>query len=110
MPFYESIFITRQDVSISDVTRITAELTKIIQDNQGEVIKKEQWGLRDLAYPMNKNNKGYYTLMGISASDKTMKLVERKAKLHEDIIRHVTFKVDQIDTNPSPIIAGDDEN
>lgn len=111
MPLYETIIITRQEVSLSDVEKLTQGFAKILTDNGGSIVKTEQWGLRDLAYPIKKNNKAYYTLLGIDSSVPALKELERKLSLHEDVLRHMSVKVEKISKNPSaPIARAENEN
>ena len=105
MPLYETTFITRQEVSVSDVDKITAIFTQILKDNGGSVVKTEQWGLRDLAYPIKKSNKAYYTMLGIDAPVLAMTELDRRFSLNENILRSVNIKVSKISKNPSATIA-----
>lgn len=104
MSFYESVFIIRQDISSADVDKITDDFTKIVKDNNGEVIKTEYWGLRNLAYKINNNKKGHYVLLGIKANALIINEMDRKMKLSENIIRFQNIKVDAISSEPSPIL------
>ena len=105
MPLYETIFITRQEVSLQDVEKITAGFAKTLTDNGGSIVKTEQWGLRDLAYIIKKSSKAYYTLLAIDSSYNAVKEMERKMTLSEDVIRYVTVRVEAISKNPSAPIA-----
>ena len=114
MPLYETIFITRQEVSSQDIEKITANFSKTLTDNGGSIVKTEQWGLRDLAYLIKKSSKAYYTLLAIDSPYNALKELERKLSLSEDVLRHVTMRVKQISKNPSAPIArsnsyGDEE-
>ena len=109
MPLYEMTFIVRQDVPEHEVNKITESFVGIIKEQKGKVLKKENWGLRDLAYPIKKCLKGYYVLLGIELSYEGLTELERKMKLSEDVIRHVSFNVDEISETPSPIIAPEGE-
>ncbi|XVN42122.1 MAG: 30S ribosomal protein S6 [Candidatus Rickettsia vulgarisii] len=104
MSFYESVFIMRQDISSADVDKIIDDFTKIVKDNNGEVIKTEYWGLRNLAYKINNNKKGHYVLLGIKADAVLVNEIDRKMKLSENIIRFQNIKVDAISSEPSPIL------
>lgn len=106
MTFYESIFITRQDISSSDVDKIVSDLSKIVVDLGSKVIKTEYWGLRNLAYEINNNKKGHYVFLGLEASPAAITEMERKMKLSQNIIRFLTLKVEAIETTPSPILRG----
>ena len=104
MAFYESVFIIRQDVSSSDVDKITNDVTKIIVDNGGEVIRTEYWGLRTLAYKIGNNKKGHYVFLGLSTTHSVINEVERKMKLNENIIRFINISVDAISSESSAIL------
>ena len=104
MAFYESVFIIRQDVSSSDVDKITNDVTKIIVDNGGEVIRTEYWGLRTLAYKIGNNKKGHYVFLGLNTTHLVINEVERKMKLNENIIRFINISVDAISSESSAIL------
>ena len=67
MPYYESVFIARQDISATQVDALTEGFSKTIEENGGQVAKKEYWGLRNLAYRIRKNRKGHYVLFNLDA-------------------------------------------
>ena len=104
MAFYESVFIIRQDVSSSDVDKITDDFTKIIVENGGEVIRTEYWGLRTLAYKIGNNKKGHYVFLGVKTNHSVINELERKMKLSENIIRFINIKVDAISSESSAIL------
>ncbi|GEQ96890.1 hypothetical protein JCM17844_05270 [Iodidimonas gelatinilytica] len=101
MPYYEHIFIARQDVSTAQVESLTGELTKIVEDLGGRVAKNEYWGLRPLAYKVRKNRKGHYVLLNIDAPYPAVAEMERQAGLNEDILRFMTIRVDELEEGPS---------
>lgn len=104
MAFYESVFITRQDISSSDVDKITDDFAKIVKDNNGEVIKTEYWGLRNLAYKIGNNKKGHYVFLGLKTDSSVINEMERRMKLSENIIRFININVDSISNEPSAIL------
>ena len=104
MAFYETTFIIRQDVTSTDVDRITEDLCKIIIDQNGQVHKQEYWKLRNLAYEIRKNKKGHYVMLGIEISHSGLNEFIRKIKLNDDILRHTIINVDKISPDPSPIL------
>ena len=67
MSNYESVLIARQDLGTSQVNNIVSELSDVIKKEGGEVVKVDNWGLKNLAYRIKKNRKGHYVLMNISA-------------------------------------------
>lgn len=111
MSFYESTFIARQDISSQDAEKLADEFSDILKKNGGKVIKKEYWGLRNLAYKINKARKGHYIMLGIEAPAEAVKEIERKYNIHEDVIRNLTIKVDKISKEQSAIMReyGSDE-
>jgi len=101
MAYYEHVLIARQDVNASQVEAITNELTQAIEDQGGRVAKNEYWGLRTLAYKIKKNRKGHYVLLNLDAPHAAVSELERKARLHEDVIRFLTLRVDELEEGPS---------
>jgi small subunit ribosomal protein S6 len=107
MSLYESTFIARQDISTSDVEKLTESFSKIITDNGGKVCNTEYWGLRSLAYMIKKNKKGHYVMLSIDAPSAAIQEMSRRIKLNEDVIRNVTFRVDALITSPSAMMKGE---
>jgi small subunit ribosomal protein S6 len=105
MPFYEHIFIARQDISPAQVEALTETLQKIVTDNGGKVEKSEYWGLRSLQYKINKNRKGHYSLFNISGPAAAVQELERQEKINDDILRALTIRVDELDPEPSPVLS-----
>lgn len=101
MAFYECTFIMRQDISSQDVYKAAERFVEIVKSLGGELIKKEYWGLRNLAYIVRKNKKGHYMMLCLSAPDVAMKELERNFKINEDVIKFFNLKVEKIDESPS---------
>ena len=91
---YESVLIARQDLGASQVSNIVSEMSKVIADQGGEVVRVDNWGLKNLAYRIKKNRKGYYVLLNISAPATAVAEYERVMRVNEDIIRYMTVKVE----------------
>lgn len=104
MAFYETVFIARQELSAAQVEALAANLTNIITQGKGEVTKTEFCGLRTMAYSIKKNRKGHYVLFNIDAPAATVKEMERQIGLNEDILRHLTLKLEKLDNEPSPLM------
>jgi small subunit ribosomal protein S6 len=104
MPLYESTFVTRQDISRADVTKLVDTFTDILKQHGGKVVKHEYWGLRNLAYKIKKNRKGHYVLLAIDAPHEAIKELERNMRIHEDVIRNLTVHVDSIEEGPSAMM------
>jgi small subunit ribosomal protein S6 len=101
MPLYESTFITRQDMSRQDLTKLADSFTSIIEQGGGKVVKNEYWGLRNFAYRINKSRKGHYTMLAIDAPPAAIKEMERNIGINEDILRALTVRVETIEEGPS---------
>ena len=106
MALYESIIIGRQDLTLSQFESIVEEFVSVLKSQDGDVKKREYWGLRNLAYKINKNRKGHYTMLNIDAPTSAISEYERLMGLHEDIVRFLTIKIDEINDNPSPMMNG----
>ena len=104
MALYEGVIIGRQDLTTSQFDMIVDEFTDVISSNKGEIKKKEYWGLRNLAYKINKNRKGHYTMLNIDAPSDAIIEYERLMRLHEDIIRFLTIRIKEISEKPSIIM------
>ncbi len=104
MPLYENVFIARQDISAAQADALADTFTQLIADQGGEVKKRESWGLRNLAYRMNKNRKGHYVLFNIDAPAGAIAELERTMRINEDVLRYLTIRVDEHEEGPSPIM------
>ena len=109
MPFYENVFISRQDISATQVEALTEQFATIVKDHGGEVTKREYWGLRTLAFRIKKNRKGHYVLMNISAPASAVAEMERNMRINEDVLRHMTIRVEALEEGPSMMLQRRDE-
>ncbi len=103
MPYYESVFIARQDITAAQAESLANNATKIIEDQGGKVAKVEQWGLRTLAYRIKKNRKGHYVLLNIDAPPEAIQEMERQMRINEDVLRQLTIRVDELEEGPSTL-------
>ena len=87
MPNYEHVFICRQDLTSAQAETIAEEFKGTLTDNGGTVIGTEYWGLRSIAYRMNKNRKGHYFLFKSESNSKAVAEMERLMNIHEDIMK-----------------------
>ena len=101
MALYEHVFLARQDLAQAQVDALAEAATKIIEDNQGKVVKTETWGLRSLAYRIAKNRNAHYVMLEIDAPGSVVAELERQTQINEDVIRYMTVKVDEHETGPS---------
>ena len=101
MPLYECVFIARQDLTQSQSEGLAQKFSELLQNNGGKVTKVEHWGLRQLAYRIKKNRKGYYHLMNLEATPEVVAEMERNMRLDEDMLRFLTVRVDKFEEGPS---------
>ena len=106
MTLYESVFMARQDISTGQVDTLADDFEKIITDGGGSIERREYWGLRNLAYRINKNRKAHYVLFNIDAASEAIQEMERNMRLNEDVLRYMTVRVEALRTEPSPIMQG----
>lgn len=104
MALYESVIIGRQDLTPNQFEELTDEFIKIIESFKGVIKKRENWGLRNLAYKINKNRKGHYVLLNIDSSSDAILEYERLMRLNEDIIRFLTIGISSVDEKSSPLM------
>lgn len=104
MPIYETVLIARQDLSDAQVKEVTDACEKIIKDEKGKVLKVENWGLRTLAYRINKNRKGHYVLIESDTPAPAIIEMERVLRLNEDVLRYMTIKLEKASEAPSAIL------
>ena len=101
MALYEHVFLARQDLAQAQVDTLAEAATKIIEDMQGKVVKTETWGLRNLAYRIQKNRKAHYVSLDIDAPAGAVAELERQTSINEDVIRYMTVRVDAHEQGPS---------
>lgn len=110
MPIYETVLIARQDLNPQQVEKMTADFSEIIKKEGGKVIKTEQWGLRNFAYKINKAKKGHYTLIETDCQPAAVLEMERNMRLNEDVVRHLTTRLEVPSKGPSVIIDKNNDN
>src|SRR3546814_16008292 len=101
MPLYEHTFVARQDISPQQVEDLAREFTTIVENMGGRIARAEYWGLRNLAYRVKNNRKGHYVLLNIDDPSDAVKEMERNIHLKEDVIRHMTVRVEESEEGSS---------
>jgi small subunit ribosomal protein S6 len=101
MPLYEHVFLARQDISQAQVEALTKEYTTVIEEGGGKVGKTEYWGVKTIAFKIKKNRKAHYSLLNIEAPHAAVAEMERRMGLSTDVIRFITIRVDEHETEPS---------
>jgi small subunit ribosomal protein S6 len=101
MALYEHVFLARQDLSQAQVDALAAQATEIVEANNGKVTKVETWGLKSLAYKIERNRKAHFVLLNIEAPGNVVAELERQTRINEDVIRYLTIRVDEHEAGPS---------
>ena len=109
MALYESVIIGRQDLTPGQFETLLEKFIAVILSFKGEIKKRENWGIRNLAYKINKNRKGHYMLLNIDGPPEAIQEYERLMRLDEDIIRFLTIKIKSIDEKPSPLMVNNSD-
>jgi small subunit ribosomal protein S6 len=110
MPLYEHVFLARQDASTQQVEELTAQMTGIVEQLGGKVVKMENWGVRSLTYRMNKNRKAHFVLLNIDGPSTAVTEIERQERISEDVIRYLTVRVDEHEEGPSAMMRKADRD
>ncbi|MEM7650514.1 MAG: 30S ribosomal protein S6 [Pseudomonadota bacterium] len=105
MPVYETVFMSRQDLTEGQVKDLTDKYTKVITDQGGKILKTEQWGLRTLAYKINKARKAHYTLVEFEGAGAAVIELERLLRLDEDVMRSLSIRLDAATEGPSVMMG-----
>jgi small subunit ribosomal protein S6 len=101
MPLYEHVFISRQDLSSAQAESLIEHFTAVVTDNGGKIVENEYWGVKTMAYKINKNRKGHYAFLKSDAPPAAIQEMERLMRLHDDVMRVLTIKVDKHVEGPS---------
>ena len=97
MNLYEHTIIARQDTSPSEIKQLTEKYSKIVEKNDGEIVKTENWGLINLSYLIKKNKKGSYIHFKIKGNGMVINELEKNESLDKKLLRYLTVKVKKFD-------------
>ena len=101
MAFYESIFIARQELTETEIEKIMSNIKEILKKNNSKLVDTESWGLRNLAYKIEKNKKGHYVVLKIDGNGNAIHELERNMRIDENIIRYLSIKTKELNKEPS---------
>ena len=101
MPLYEHVVIARQDLSGTQAEGLIEHFGTVLSDNGGKIVDSEYWGIKTMAYKINKNRKGHYGFMRTDAPAPAVQEMGRLMRLHDDVMRVLTIKVDAHVEGPS---------
>ena len=97
MNCYEHTFITKSDLSESQIKALTEKYSEIISQNSGKILNVQEWGLRNFSYIINNNKKGFYFHLKMEGIGKTIEELEKAQKIDKDLLRFLTIKVKKHD-------------
>ncbi len=92
---YEIMFIVKATNEADTISKVAKEMQKLISDNKGKVLEFKELGEKKLAYPIKKEISGYYYVMQVEGSHDTVAEFDRKALLNENVLRHLTIRIDE---------------
>ncbi|ABE49594.1 30S ribosomal protein S6 [Methylobacillus flagellatus] len=103
MRHYEIVFIVHPDQS-EQVPAMIERYRTLVTSNGGTIHRLEDWGRRQLAYPIQKIHKAHYVLMNIEVSQEVLNELEHAFKFNDAVLRHLTLNTDEAVTAPSPMM------
>ena len=103
MRHYEIVFIVHPDQS-EQVPAMVDRYRQMVTGRNGRIHRLEDWGRRQLAYPIEKVHKAHYVLMNIECDNETLSELEHAFKFNDAVLRHLTVKMDEAVTGPSPMM------
>tara|TARA_B100001121_G_scaffold309468_1_gene336464 strand:- start:636 stop:1004 length:369 start_codon:yes stop_codon:yes gene_type:complete len=109
MNFYEHTIIARQDISPAQLKQVEDKYKKIIENNEGNLLKTEKWGLMNLSYLIKKNKKGNYIHFKIEGSGKTISELEKNEKIDKNLLRYLTIRVKNMDLDTNYFEKNNDD-
>jgi small subunit ribosomal protein S6 len=111
MPFYEHVFLSRQDITAQQVEEITAQYRGVIEQNGGKIVgDPEYWGVKTLTYRINKNRKAHFSMFRLDAPPAALTEMERQERINEDVIRFLTVRVEAHEEGPSIMLQKRDRD
>ena len=108
MNLYENTIIARQDISPGQIKNIIEKYSKLIQENKGDLIQTQEWGLLNLSYLIKKNKKGSYIHFKIKGKSKVVEELEKNESIDKKLLRYLTVKVKNFDLDTNYFSKKDD--
>ena len=103
MALFEHVLLLKQDLSSTDLSSELKNHEVILKELRGNVVYKESWGLRNLAYPIKENKKAFYEFMNIEMPQENISQLNSKLNLNENVIRYLSIKVKSFGETPTPM-------
>ena len=109
MNLYEHTIVVRQDISPSQIKQLTDKYAKIVEKNEGNLVKTENWGLLNLSYIIKKNKKGNYIHFKFKGNGKVVDELEKNERLDKNLLKYLTVKVKKFDLETNYFESKDKE-
>jgi small subunit ribosomal protein S6 len=109
MRHYEVIFLVHPDRS-EQVPAMVERYKNMITADEGKIHRFEDWGRRQLAYPINKAHKAHYILMNVECSEPALKELTENFRYNDAVLRHLVTRTDRAVVEPSPLAKSKEEN
>jgi len=100
---YETIWIVRSDLGAPGIKEILENATTALEGGKGHINKVDEWGMKRFAYPIQKKNEGYYTLIDFNAVPETVTKMENVFRYNEDVVRYQTVRLDEEYVEPAVV-------
>jgi len=104
MALYEHTFIATPELSTNELDSLNEKIASILEKNGSKIIKKEDWGIRTLAYPIKKNTKGNYNNLYIDGNNKIIRELEQFERYDERIIKFLSIKIKKVPEENSELL------
>jgi len=92
MEKYELTLVLDADLKSEDQKKLIAKIKKTIEENKGKIEKEEEWGKKELAYPINKKKNGFYLLLNLESSKEDLPKIDKKLKIEEGVLRYLILR------------------
>jgi small subunit ribosomal protein S6 len=111
MPFYEHVFLSRQDVTAQQVEELSAQYKGVIEQHGGKIVgDAEYWGVKTLTFRIQKNRKAHFAMLRLDAPPAAVEEMERQERINEDVIRFLTVRVETHEEGPSIMLQKRDRD
>jgi small subunit ribosomal protein S6 len=111
MPFYEHVFLSRQDITAQQVEELSAQYKGVIEQNGGKIVgDPEYWGVKTLTFRIQKNRKAHFAMLRLDAPPAAVEEMERQERINEDVIRFLTVRVEAHEEGPSIMLQKRDRD
>jgi len=95
MRIYEELFILKPDAAEEEIEQVIEQVRQVITSREGVVDKVDKWGIRKLAYRVQKLNEGFFVLIQFTSTPETVKEIERRLRVSDFVLKFLTVRIDE---------------